>query len=125
MKSFCLAKNEKNYKRIRLVSEVIDNKKRTLLGHIIRMAENEADNPLYQVTFNEEGMINVYRKRRVGRPRGWWAEDAMNSAMKHLQNEQEFDRDDMTHHIYLFSEVIRRIIQSLRAFRRAGVRDVI
>ena len=54
-------------------------------------------------------LVNVYEKKRVGRPRGWWAEDAMNSAMNQLQG-IEFDKDDTTHHIFLFSEAIRRML---------------
>ena len=67
------------------MSELIEHKKRKLLGHIMRLSDEQQDDPLFQVTFKEDGRINVYKKRRVGRPRGWWAEDAMDISMKWLQ----------------------------------------
>ena len=91
------------------MSKIIEHEKRKLLGHIMRMAENNEEDPLYQSTFTSAGNINVYRKKRVGRPRGWWAEDTMNIAMNWLQGEP-FDRDDITHHIYLFTEAIKIVL---------------
>ena len=58
----------------------------------------EKEDPLYQVTFTDQGGFNVYMKQRVGRPRGHWAEDVMNKAMLQLTG-NKFDREDYDHHV--------------------------
>ena len=52
---------------------------------------DESD-PLYQVTFKKEGNFNVYGKRRLGRPRGHWAESTMEIALDKHHN-MDFERD--------------------------------
>ena len=79
-KEFIIPRNE-NVKRIKLVSEILEDKKIKLLGHVMRC---EKTDPLYQVTLTDQGGFNVYMKQRVGRPRGHWAEDVMNKAMLQL-----------------------------------------
>ena len=69
----------------------------------------EKSDPLYQVTFTEQGGFNVYMKRRVGRPRGHWAEEAMNNAMLQLTG-NKFDREDYDHYIFLISQALMRNI---------------
>ena len=67
----------------------------------------EEDDPMYQVTFKTSGEYNVYKKRRVGRPRGSWAEESMSMALEELEG-MEFDRDNPHQRMFIFSEAIAR-----------------
>ena len=50
-----------------------------------------------------------YGKRRVGRPRGHWAETTMENALnKH--NGMQFDSEDTNHHVFVFCLAIDRLI---------------
>ena len=101
-----MIRRNENVRKIKLVSEILEDKKIKLLGHVMRC---ESNHPLYQVTFTEEGGFNVYMKKRVGRPRGHWAEDVMNKAMLQCTG-YKFDREDDDHHVFLISQAIMRII---------------
>ena len=94
----------KNEKQIKLISEVIENKKIKLLGHIIRSDEKD---PLYQTTFTTSGEFQAYKKQRVGRPRGWWAEEAMGLTLERLEG-QSFDKTDTYQRAYIFSQGLNR-----------------
>ena len=100
---FIRPSNER-HSHIRLVSEIIKDKKIKLLEHIMRC---DLRDPLYQCTFTDFGTYNVYGRRRVGRPRGHCGESAMNMAMLEKQG-MEFDRDDAGHYLYLFCEAFNR-----------------
>ena len=100
-KNFMFPKKER---RIQLISEVLKFKKIKLLGHVIR---SEEEDPLFQATFTTEGKYNVYEHRRVGRPRGHWAEEAMAYTLDHLEG-VIFERENDSHVTYLFSEALNR-----------------
>ena len=68
-------------KQIKLISDIIKDKQIKLLGHIIR---TEEDDPLFQTTFEVSGEYKTYKKQRVGRPRGWWAEEAMGLTRQYI-----------------------------------------
>ena len=94
----------KKERRIKLISEVLRDKKIKLLGHVIRSDE---DDSLFQATFTTEGKYNVYEHRRVGRPRGHWAEEAMAYTLDQLEG-VTFKRENDSHITYLFSEALNR-----------------
>ena len=107
MNGIIVKSQETNTKQnIKLISEMVEDKQVRLLGHILRCDHND---PLYQATFTDEGSYNVYNKRRVGRPQGFWAESTMGVAMTRLQD-VEFERDNPNHYVYLISEAINIII---------------
>ena len=68
--------------------------------------------PQYQVTFDvravRESMFKQYEKKRVGRPRGHWAETTMKEIMKEYFD-TEFERDNTDHYIMLFSIALERL----------------
>ena len=76
------------------------------LGHIMRSEETD---PLYQATFKPTGEFNTFDKKRVGRPRGHWAESTMGMALEKHGN-MEFERDNVNHHVYLFCLALDRIV---------------
>jgi hypothetical protein len=82
-------------KQIRPVSEMLADKKLSLLGHVIR---REFDHPTYQVTFDTPSTTNIatpllikgpQSKRRQGRPRLNWANENMRRAWEIIRTEQE------------------------------------
>ena len=46
--------------------------------------------------YTPQGTFNVYERRRVGRPRGHWAEYTMRLALEKLEGEK-FDRNNINH----------------------------
>ena len=101
--------NEIGESKIRMVSEILRDKRQKLLMHIMR--SNEED-PLYQVTFDNRGNSETYfkqfEKKRVGRPRGHWTETTMGEMMKDYY-ETEFERENENHYIMLFSIALDRL----------------
>ena len=91
-------------KKIKLISEMLKDKRKRLLGHVMRC---ENSDPLYQVTFKDEGGYKQFDHKRVGRPRGHWAEETMKETMEWMEG-AEFDKEDIYHHIFLFSAAISR-----------------
>ena len=65
-----------------------------------------SDDPVYQVTFKDEGGYKQYAHKRVGRPRGDWAETTMMETTTFLED-ANFYRDDIEH-LFLFVEAMSR-----------------
>ena len=96
-------KTEKQMKRqVRHVSEVLEGKKLSLLGHIIR---RDFSHPTYQVTFDtpadaKKATPLLYKKpsskRRQGRPRLNWTNENLKRAWEHIKTQ---DYDDLPLHI--------------------------
>ena len=78
-------------RKIKLASEILDDRKQKLLGHIMR---SPAEDPLYQVTFDEEGMQHLYETRRVGRPRHHWVRETLQKTFAHLYGDEVYIEDD-------------------------------
>ena len=95
---------ERKERKVRLVSETLKLRRRKLLGHVMRC--DEAD-PMYQVTFANEG-FNGYDYRRVGRPRGHWAETTIKETFSEIE-ELEYEREDIDHLMMTFIHAIERI----------------
>lgn len=91
-------KKEKHMKKqVRPVSEMVEEKKMSLLGHIIRQ---KFDHPTYQVTFATPAdttattplVIKTSRGiRRRGRPRLNWVFENMQKAWQRINNNEEDD----------------------------------
>ena len=84
-------------RQIRPISEMLEDKKLSLLGHVIR---REFHHPTYQVTFDTPTTSNIavplmikgpQTTRRNGRPRLNWAEENMSRAWKAINASQEDD----------------------------------
>ena len=96
---------ERKDKKIRLVSETLKLRRRKLLGHAIRTDEQD---PMNQVTFSSEGFTG-YDYRRVGRPRGHWAETTIMETLKETE-ELEYERENIDHLVMIFVNAIERRI---------------
>ena len=60
------------------LSIMIQNRKITLLGHIIRQGKREPNDPMVQVTFQNKNIKpRSPAYRRVGRPRLKWTEETL------------------------------------------------
>ena len=72
-------------KKVRRFSKVYQERRRKLLGHIIRAKE---DDPLRQVTL-EKGKARPpnFGKKRVGKPRTRWADDALDRVWKEFRKD--------------------------------------
>ena len=68
----------------------------------------DPEDPLYQVTFDEEKELRQFQDKRVGRPRGHWTETTMTEMME-THYDSEFDRDNKDHYIMLFSIALERL----------------
>ena len=53
-----------------------------------------AEDPLYQVTFDEDGMQHLYETRRVGRPRHHWVRETLEKTFAHLWEDEVYIEDD-------------------------------
>ena len=95
---------ERKERKIRLVSETLKLRRRKLLGHVMRC--NKED-PMYQVTFADEG-FNGYDYRRVGRPRGHWAETTIKETLQEIE-ELEYERENTDHMLMAFIYAIERV----------------
>ena len=78
-------------KKIKLISEVIEERQTKLLGHAMR---REDDDPLKQVCFDEEGHQHIYEKRRIGRPRIHWVRETMKRTFNKLFTGEQYIEDD-------------------------------
>jgi hypothetical protein len=96
---------ERKEKRVMLVSETLRLRRRKLLGHVIRTEEQD---PLHQVTFSSEG-FKGYDFRRVGRPRGHWAETTITETLKETED-LDYERDNIDHLLMVFVNAIERRI---------------
>ena len=96
---------ERKEKRVMLVSETLKLRRRKLLGHVIRTDESD---PMNQVTFSSEG-YKGYDYKRVGRPRGHWAETTITETLKDLED-IDYERDNMDHMLMVFVSAIERRI---------------
>ena len=96
----------KKYTTIKTVTDIINDKKAKLLGHIIR-ADNE--DPMRQVTFVRDSInINYTNKRRVGRPRGKWVESTLKQAWSYENSLEEYDNDNSEHNRRIINRAKRR-----------------
>ena len=86
-----LPENRTAKPKIKLLSQIQEERKRRLLGHIIRT--NEGD-PLRQVCFDEEGYQYLYETRRVGRPRNHWVRETMKETYIELTEDVVYDEHD-------------------------------
>ena len=76
-------------RHIRPLSEVLQEKRKKLLGHIIRRSR---DHPQHQVTFATRTLIpRTTEKRRVGRPRAAWTYETMKDSWKSRNGAIPFD----------------------------------
>ena len=96
---------DRNEKQVRHVSETLKLRRRKLLGHVIRCKESD---PMHQVTFKGDG-FNGYDFRRVGRPRGHWAECTITETLNDTE-ELDYERDNIDHMIMIFVNAIERKI---------------
>ena len=79
--------------RVRLVSEMITDKKIKLLGHVIREPNNR---PTRQVTFEQDSARHrVPNKRRVGRPRKNWIHETKAAVHNRLFPTDPFFNTDL------------------------------
>ena len=62
--------------------------------------------PMYQVTFSEIG-LNGYDYRRVGRPRGRWAETTISETLRDVAD-VDYERENVDHLIMTFIIAIER-----------------
>ena len=67
-----------------------------------------AEDPLYKVTFDDEGKRLQYDKKRVGRPRNHWTEFAMSSAYSRIHDD-EYNADDDIQRLMLFTAAIEQL----------------
>ena len=78
--------------KIKLVSVLLEERKRTLLGHIMRTSTGD---PLFQVCFDgEHGTQHLYETRRVGRPRNHWVRETMKDTHAKIFQGQPYIEDD-------------------------------
>ena len=89
---FLLA-NEKAYTRIVLVSDILKQRQRKILGHVIRA---DREDPMFKVSFDSSYEIVVTDGRRVGRPRQHFLEENINDVFWDLFA-QVYDEADMQH----------------------------
>ena len=81
--------SEGHHKYIRPLSEVLKEKRRKLLGHIIRRPH---DHPQHQATFATRTLIpRTTERRRVGRPRAAWTYETMKDSWKTRNGDIPFD----------------------------------
>ena len=104
-----------------LVSDSLRKQRVKLLGHVRRC---EADGPLAQVTFQNDGQINTYDKRdgkrRVGRPRGQWTEETMVDAWEAVEGYPQ-DVTECDEILWLFIQAFDRTFsrnKSLEGYSR-------
>ena len=91
--------------KIRLVSEMLDERKRRLLGHILR---TESSDPMHEITFDEHSRRLQFEKKRVGRPRNHWTEVTMRNTFEKL-HDFEYDPLDENHRILLITAAMERL----------------
>ena len=71
--------------KIKLISEIIKNRRVTLLGHVIR---SDRKDPMKQVTFEDEHLrTKSLGIRRAGRPRQKWIENTMREAWETVRSD--------------------------------------
>ena len=90
-------------KKIRLVSEMLRDKRKRLLGHTMRCEEKD---PMYQVTFDKEG-LKKFEDRRVGRPRGHWAETTIAEVIEDEEN-MTYERGNVDQLLLVFIMAVER-----------------
>lgn len=79
---------------IRPLSEVLQEKRKKLLGHIIRRPR---DHPQHQTTFATRTLIpRTTERRRVGRPRAAWTYETMKDSWKTRNGDIPFDIENRT-----------------------------
>ena len=59
---------------------------------------------MHQVTFSSEG-FKGYDYRRVGRPRGHWAETTITETLKETE-ELDYERDNTDHLVMIFVNIL-------------------
>ena len=62
---------------------------------------------MYQVTFDHEGLMKKFGDRRVGRPRGHWAETTIKEAIEDLE-EIDYERGNIDQLLIIFIRAIER-----------------
>ena len=71
------------------ITEIVMNKKNTVLGHVIRAGDRDSRDPMYQVTFENQTLKpKTTAYRRVGRPRHKWHEKTLEAAWQKMSAEQ-------------------------------------
>ena len=74
--------------RIIPITDMLNKKKCTLLGHVIRAAVRDAMDPLHLVTFESENLEpKTAAFRRTGRPRLKWHKETLSEAWKRMPKE--------------------------------------
>ena len=84
---------------------MLEDRKIKLLGHIMR---GSTEDPLYKVTFDDEGNRMLHTNKRVGRPRNHWTKFTMCRAYERLY-EDDWNADDDNCRIMLFTAAIERL----------------
>ena len=75
---------------------MIQKRKQTLLGHIIRQSKRKPNDPIVQVTFrNKHIEPRSPICRRVGRPRAKWTEEVMSMAWEKIKPDQIYGPNDI------------------------------
>ena len=84
---------------------MLSARKERQLGHVIRSWNTD---PLYLVSFDDEGSRLEHSARRVGRPRNNWIEKTSERTYANLTWEV-FDRTDEEHRVRLFCAAFERM----------------
>ena len=105
MKDRSLFKPE-DFKQIIPITELIQKKQQSLLGHLLRASE---ENPERKVTCTEKALPRRANYRRIGGPRQHWLEENMKASL--LQNEEmEYESDNEDHATIITSYAEQRLI---------------
>ena len=87
------------------ISEIIQRRQRTILGHVIRA---DATDPMSRVSFNDEYEILVAEGRRSGRPRQHFLEDNIQNVYWDLF-EEIYDETDIVHRTHLIQKAFEYV----------------
>ena len=91
-----------DFKKIIPITELIEKKQQSLLGHILRANE---DNLERKVTCTENALPRRAGYRRVGGPRQHWFEENMKTALlKHDAMDYESDNEDHATMVISYAE---------------------
>ena len=109
LRDFNNKKNKLN-KTIKPFTEILDQRKASTLGHVMRIGALYGNNedPEYSATFDVDGKRQQRDKKRVGRPRTRWITTAMAKAFEKTQH-MEFEEDNEDHLIILYSDCINKL----------------
>ena len=95
-----------DFKRIIPISELIQKKQQSLLGHLLRTNE---ENPERKVTCTEQAFPRRANYRRIGGPRQHWFEENMKTSLFRTEG-MEYESDNEDHATIIASYAEQRLI---------------